>query len=324
MTALMGSGASSLSPGKKTITTIRVPDARVDRLSEMFRPKKTTWSTVEMVLDDAAGTSLKILLDSIRNLDVLVTVVKAFEPEDIDLQRVMGDLDQIRDEMILADLMVVEKRLSSLRKTGSKEREATVLELMNARLEAGQFPCQNDFQPGDLAGLTHYNFLTLRPILAVVNVAESRLADPRWTDLLEQIARKGATPVLLSAGIESEIAQLPAEDQMAFLADLGISEPASHQLVRSIYRAMDLLSFFTVGEDEVRAWPVRAGALAPEAAGRIHSDLQRGFIRAETVTYDDLLTAGSIAAARRKGTLRLEGKDYLVQDGDILNILFKV
>lgn len=322
--AALAAGSGVPAPGRKTITTIRVPDPRVDRLSDIFKPKKTIWSTVEMVLDDSAGASLKALLDSVRALDVLVIVLNGFSPADRGPGGLLADLDEVRSELILADLMVVEKRLTQLRKTGTKDREAQILEHLNGDLDEGKFPDPSFLEEGDDKYLTQYNFLTFKPILGVLNVPESALSDPEWAKASQSVTELGITPVLLSAGIEAEIAELPPEEQRAFLDDLGIAEPASHQLVRSIYKALDLISFFTVGEDEVRAWPVRTGAKAPEAAGKIHSDLERGFIRSETVGYQDFLNAGTMAAAKRAGTWRLEGKEYIVKDGDILSILFKV
>ncbi len=324
MEAFMGADGGSPALGKKSVTTIRVPDKRIDKLSGMFNPEKTTYSHIELVLDDHPGRSMKEMLESVRAFEVLILVARGFDPQGEDAPNPMVDVRNLMDEMILGDLIMIEKRLDFFNRTHDKGLESQVLEKCAAALNDGRSLSTGVLDDNEKAMLGHYNFLTLKPILIAFNVEESLLGDPELAKIEKQANDEGLTGFFLSAPIEAEIAKLPAEDQQAFLEDIGQEEGAAARLVRGVYAAMSLISFFTVGEDEVRAWPVRRDSKAPVAAGRIHSDLQRGFIRAETVAYEDFLVAGSTAAAKRAGSFRSEGKEYVVKDGDIINFLFKV
>jgi GTP-binding protein YchF len=334
-----GFGGSRAAPN---IGVVKVPDDRLDRLSELFRPKKTTPADVTYV--DVAipagaareGTVQPDVLAQIRNADALLHVARAFaDPASAsppDPWRDIGDLDV---EFTLADLQVVEKRLEKLRTSGrhgsASEREQTALEEeLLARLE----PLLAEGQPLRAVGLTDdeerrlrgYRFLTQKPVLVVLSIDESQLAVV--ASIEEEGRARYAQPhtdvAALAGKIEAEIAQLSSDDAAPFMEDLGIAEASRGRVIRLTYALLGLFSFFTVGEDECRAWTLATGATAVDAAGAIHTDLARGFIRAEVVSYDDMIACASMAEARRRGVLRVEGKAYEVRDGDVIQVLFNV
>ncbi len=320
--------------------TVDVPDTRVQILSDMYHPRKTTYAHVQY--NDIAGLAPGVgrqggipgaLLNAIAQNDALLHVVRAFEGDTIphpeltvDPQRDLAALDS---ELLLSDLLIVETRLERLQKdlkaTQTDRREAAAREqalLLRLReaLEAGTPVRDVEMSADEEKSLRGFAFLTAKPVLVVLNIGDDGETvrtplryDHRQSALLE-----------LRGRLEMEIAQMEGEEAETFLQEFGISEPTLNRMIRSCYDLLGLQSFFTVGEDEVRAWTVRQGATAVEAAGTIHSDLARGFIRAEVVAYEDLIAAGSHAAAKERGQVRLQGKDYIVQDGDILNIRFNV
>ena len=314
-----------------------VRDPRVDRLSEMFKPKKTRYAEFDMMLPpdiEPEATRSAAWLEAIRRGDGLLHVVRAFSSPSV--FHISGSVDPARDldlvdmELLLADLDLVEKRLERMAKEHSKanvpqERERVVLEKIKAGLEAEKPARTIGLSEDDLRAVRSLNFLTLKPLVVALNVDESYAqARKQYADLASRIGANGATVVFLSASLEEEISELPADEQAPFLTEMGIDEPAAHRLSRAAFQSLGLISFFTVGEDEVRAWPVRRGALAPEAAGRIHSDMERGFIRAEIITYDELIQAGSEKAAQQANLYRLKGKEYEVQDGEVMHVRFNV
>jgi ribosome-binding ATPase YchF (GTP1/OBG family) len=323
MTAMQGGKVVPPSPGKKTTVVVPVPDGRVLALSGIFNPKKTTYATVELSFEDQPGAELAKTLQTVRNNDVLVQVVGVFDKPGDPVELVRQELIRTASEMALCDLMVVDKRLSGLQKTGTKGVERDLFEKLHATLDAGQPLSTLAFSDVELEGLEVFSFLTLKKLITVVNLPESfPPADYAATEA--KLRQGGANPLLLCASLEAEVATLSPEEQLGFLKELGMGEPASHRLVKGIFAALNLISFLTVGPDEVRAWPVASGSLAPRAAGKVHTDIERGFIRAEVVGYDDFIAAGSMAAAKRSGTFRTEGKSYVVKDGDIINFLFNV
>jgi len=311
---------------------VKVPDPRLERLAAMFQPRKTTAAEVSFV--DPGGERVEsadrapfpeALASALRNVDALVFVLRAFE--DPSVARGPGstgpaaDLETLEQELVLRDLALVDRRLERLRKekkTPENAAELALLEPALAHLDAAR-PLRelgwSDEQVGRLRG---YQFLSLKPALVVLNVGEEALGDGPGAGGL------GRPALCLCARMEREIAELPPEEQHEFLRQMGLEEPARDVFIRAAYELLQLVSFFTVGEDEVRAWPVRAGSPALVAAGKIHSDIARGFIRAETIHYDDFVRLGSLAAAKAQGMLRLEGKEYRVRDGDILNFRFSV
>jgi GTP-binding protein YchF len=319
----------------------RVPDARVDALAGMFSPRKTTPATVEYV--DVPGTAkgegaALVDLPALRGVDALVHVVRAFQSETVPHPE--GSVDPLRDakmlelELILADLMAVERRLEKLdaniRKANRPEdvAERPLFLKLKQALEAEQPLRELPFSDEERRRLRNYSLLSEKPLLLVVNLGEG---DVRHAgEALRRLALQplGERPNValcpVSATIEAEIAQLATEDARVFMDDLGLKEPGLDRVIRSSYALLGLISFLTAGEDECRAWTIRKDTKAQQAAGVIHSDIERGFIRAEVVAYDDLIAAGGIAACRDKGTLRLEGKEYVVRDGDVINFRFNV
>jgi hypothetical protein len=315
----------------------RVPDERVDRLSALFSPKKTTYATFEVV--DLAGIEKggRASLDTkeFRSADALLHVVRGFPDEALGAADPRRDLVDLETELILADLEVVERRLERLEQSIKKRRvdaevaEQEVLRRVKPALEAETPLRAARLTLDDAKILRGFTFLSQKPILHCVNLEEKAVADgPRVVERfgLTSIAARPQTRIgWVSAVIEAEVAQLAGEEQQAFLADLGLAEPAIHRVLRDCYALLGLISFFTTGDDEVRAWPVTAGTRAQDAAGSVHSDIARGFIRAEVNGYEELVAAaGDFAQLRAKGLLRLEGKDYVVQDGEICHFRFNV
>jgi ribosome-binding ATPase len=311
----------------------RVPDDRLDRLTALFQPKKRVPATVEFADMAATRSEAKALLDVVayRNADALLHVVRAFRDpaiphthESVDPAR---DARLIEDELVLADLGVAERRLERLDKDLKKSQstelktEQDLLLRCKAALEEGRALRTLGLAGDDLKRLRGFQFLSAKPLLVVLNVDEQDLGDGAHADsgvLAPFIATSLAGLVVVCAKIELEIAQLDPADARAFLADLGLDASGLDRVIRAAYDLLGYISFFTVGEDECRAWSIPRAMPAQEAAGAIHSDIQRGFIRAEVVPWDRLLERGSLAACRDHGELRLEGKDYLVADGDVI------
>lgn len=322
------------------VGVVKVPDDRLDRLSELFHPRKTTHADVtyvDVALPAGAtreGTVAPDVLAQIRNADALLHVARAFEGADrpADPGR---DIEELDLEFAVADLGVVQKRLEKLRTAGRhgtpSEREANALEeellaRIEPQLAEGQPLRALALDDDDEKRLRGYRFLTQKPVLLLASIGEDRLADADRIagELRRGYAQPASDAVAIAGQLESEIAQLGDADARAFLDELGIAEASRGRVIRLTYGLLGLFSFFTAGEDECRAWTLRTGATAVDAAGAIHSDLARGFIRAEVVTYDDLMACGSMAEARRRGLLRSEGKAYAVQDGDVIQVLFNV
>jgi GTP-binding protein YchF len=317
----------------------RVPDDRLDRLTALFNPKKHVPATVEFAdmggaaAGKAGGAAALLDVAAFRNADALLHVVRMFR--DPSVPHAAGSIDAARDvrtmedELILADLGVVERRLERLEKDIKKQaspelkKEFEILQVCRAALEAGKPLRDLDLAGEDLRRLRGFQFLSSKPLLIVLNLDEADLAQAeRAVELagIEDLAKgKNTRAVPICAKIELEIAQLEPADAKAFMADLGLKESGLDRVIRASYDLLGYISFFTVGEDENRAWSIPRGTNAQNAAGEIHSDIQRGFIRAEVCRYEDLLKRGSIAACRDHAELRLEGKEYIVLDGDVIN-----
>jgi len=319
----------------------KVPDDRLDRLTAMYNPRKRVPATIEFA-DIAATGGAQTLVDlaAYRNADALVHVVRAFRDESVPHPR--GSVDPARDaqameeELILADLGVAERRLERIERDLKKarsadlERERDLMLRCKAALEGGTSLRAMRLTGEDAKRLRGFQFLSAKPLLIVINLDESDLRQV-GSDVARAAAATGLTGFLshaatgaapLCARIELEIAELEGADAAAFLADLGLNESGLDRVVRASYELLGYISFFTVGEDECRAWSIPRGTSAQEAAGEIHSDIARGFIRAEVVAYDALIARGSMAACREHGEVRLEGKEYGVRDGDIINFRF--
>jgi len=324
------------------IGVVKVPDERLDRLAALFSPRKTTPADVtyvDVALPAGAareGTIQPDTLAQIRNADALLHVARAFDdpgnPSPADPWR---DIDELDLEFTVADLGVVEKRLEKLRTSGRhgspSEREQNALEeellgRIEPALSSGTPLRAMNLTDDDELRLRGFRFLTQKPVLVVLNLDEARLGETGALTAAgaARYAQPNTDVVALSGRIESEIAQLSDEDAALFMEDLGITEPSRGKVIRLTYALLGLFSFFTAGEDECRAWTLRAGETAVDAAAAIHTDLARGFIRAEVVTYDDLIACGSMAEARKRGLLRAEGKTYEVRDGDVIQVLFNV
>jgi len=337
-----GYGALTLNVG-----VVKVPDARLDRLAELYRPKKVVHADVTYVDLPAPPASSEghvgteelpaEHLARLRESDALLHVVRAFD--DPALPHPAGSVDPARDleqldlEFILADLAMVDRRLERLAGSGrhgtpaereANEREEVVLRQLKVELEAGRPIRDAGLGDDEAKRVRGFRFLTEKPVLVLLNVGEGDLGDaPALTARIAGVyVHEHAMVDHLSAKIEMELGELDAADAATFMEELGITESGLERVIRLSYQLLGLISFLTAGPDEVRAWPVPAGSTAVDAAGTIHTDLARGFIRAETVAYDDLVTLGSTAEARKAGRLRSEGKTYRVADGDVLEILF--
>lgn len=334
-----GDQPTTMSGGRFEVHTsvVDVPDLRVDRLSAMFEPEKTIYAKVTYAdIAGLEGSSAKTglsgaLLNQLNQMDGFVHVVRCFD--DPSVPHPAGDVDWSRDvqamdsELLLNDLIAVERKLERLveerKKGGGRdktiiEREITLFERLQAALNEEKPLRDVDMNSEEEKTLSGFGFLTRKPILILLNLAEGQPAP----DI--EYAHRSSEIVALQGKLEMEIAQLPPDEAEVFMGEYGIEELGLQRVIRLSYELLGLQSFFTVGPDEVRAWTVSRGAPAVEAAGVIHTDLQKGFIRAEVVPYQDLIDLGGLSEARNKGKLRLEGKEYVVQDGDILHVRFNV
>jgi len=320
------------------IGTAWVPDPRLSQLRDHYQPKKFTPATVTYVDIPGiqkSGSAESLDLTRLREVDALAHVVRAFQ--DPEILHPEGSVDPGRDveivdlELILADLEIVARRIERLGKaakrglsTDEQRERALLADLLLPALEEERPLRELDLKMEDQRRLRGFQLLSAKPLLVVVNVDEEELSAGSVTDIGDDRFTGLKEVVTVSAPIEEEISHLDAEHQAEFLADLGLSEPSLDRVIRASYRLLGLISFFTVGEDEVRAWTLRHGTDARSAGGAIHTDIERGFIRAEVTAYDDLLDLGSLAHCRDQGLLRLEGKNYLVQDGEIVHFRFNV
>ena len=327
------------------VGVVAVPDERLNVLHKMYDSKKTTPASVRfvdiagLVKGAANGEGLgNKFLEHIRQVDAVAHVVRCFD--DANITHVEGGVDPLRDidiiqtELCLADLEVVEKRimrLAKIAKSGNKEAkvEDEILRRIKESLDNGKPARQVELTADELEMIKDINLLTLKPTLYVTNVAEDEVAtayeESAYVQKVKEFAKaENAEVVAISARVEAEIAELDAEEAKAFLEDLGETESGLDRLIKAAFDLLGLQTFLTAGPDECRAWTITKGTTAPKAAGKIHTDFERGFIRAEIVNYDDLVANGSVAAARDKGQVRVEGKDYVMQDGDVVNFRFNV
>ena len=327
------------------VGVVAVPDARLDKLSEMYHPKKTTPAVIEFV--DIAGLVKGAsrgeglgnkFLANIRQTDAIVHVVRCFDDENV--IHVEGSTDPIRDmdtidlELILADAEMVDRRIDKAQKAakGDKKflREVDVFTGLKGWLNDGKSARSylSQVDEDDAALIATSELLSLKPVIYAANLDEDGFSDPEgvayYQQVKERAASEGAQVIPVCAKLEAEIAELPAEDKQEFLQDLGITESGLDRLIKASYALLGLISFLTSGEDECRAWTIKNGTKAPQAAGKIHTDFERGFIRAEVVAFEDLKTCGSMNAAKEKGLVRSEGKEYVMKDGDIVLFRFNV
>ena len=327
------------------VGVVSVPDERLKKLADLYQSKKVTPAVIEFV--DIAGLVKGAskgeglgnqFLANIRECDAIVHVVRCFE--DTNIVHVDGSIDPLRDietinlELVFSDLEILERRIAKVTKTARMDKEAakelTFLEKVKAHLEEGQLAITLETENEDEdAWLATYNLLTAKPVIYAANVAEDDIADDGANNqyvqaVREYAAKQNSEVFVICAQIEEEISELDEDERKMFLEDLGLTESGLEKLVRASYHLLGLMSFLTAGEDETRAWTIKIGTKAPQAAGKIHTDFERGFIKAEVVNYQDLLDCGSYAGAREKGLVRMEGKEYVVQDGDVILFRFNV
>jgi len=312
---------------------IRVPDARVDKLSEVYHPKKKTYATVSFVdvqPHEPAGHEKATLLSSaliaeLKDADAVAAVVRGFpDPYSGAPPQPEKEFARFDEELILADLTFADRRLERLSKERKRDREHALLERMVAALGEGRPLRIEAFSAEEDRMLSGHPLISKAPLLVVLNRSDDEAARELPADLVELVEEHGGECLALAGRLEQEIAELAPEDQMPFLRDAGLEASARDRFVQTAYHKLDLVSFLTVGEDEVRAWTIPRGTLAQKAAGKVHSDIEKGFIRAEVIAYEDFVRYGGEAECKKAGRVRLEGKEYPVADGDIMHFRFNV
>ncbi|MCX7902960.1 MAG: redox-regulated ATPase YchF [Caloramator sp.] len=327
------------------VGVVAVPDERLEKLAKMYNPEKITPAVIEfydiagLVKGASKGEGLgNKFLSHIREVAAIVHVVRCFE--DSNIVHVEGSIDPIRDietinlELIFSDMEVLERRLDKTRKSarsGDKkaQEELQFMERLYAHLESGKPARTLEMSDDEKEFLKQYFLLTSKPVLYACNISEDDLISGNTENqhvqkVKEYAENEGSEVVVICAKLEEEISTLEGEEKMEFLATYGLEEPGLNKLIKACYKLLGLISFLTAGPKEVRAWTIKKGTKAPQAAGKIHSDMERGFIRAEVIAYDDLIKCGSEVTAKEKGLIRLEGKDYIVQDGDVIVFRFNV
>jgi GTP-binding protein YchF len=332
--ALTGQSAATGDAGggkrQAYLSEVKVPDDRLDKIAALYSPKKLTHAAVlfkDLPLEyDQEGGIAPASLADVRRADAVAIVIRAFASESVvhPLKDAtpLRELRKVMDSLVFGDYEIAEKRVARLDKEAKRDsREYHLLQQVVTRLGAGKPLGAGFFAAEDEKLFAGFGFLTVKPIFVVINTGEKTVPHE---DLATESAALGIATFSIRGDMEMEIAQLAPEDQKDFLRDLGLEEPAKNRFLRHVYATLHLVSFFTVGEDECKAWSIREGTNAVGAAGEIHSDLAKGFIRAEVTTWQDVLAAGDFAGAKKANKLRLEGKEYVVQDGDVLLIRFNV
>lgn len=334
--AVAGQSADSLRMGEENLASVKIPDPRLDWLETLYKPKKRTEANIDFVDlpasgEEASKAGLTKHLPTLRQADALLFVVRAFESDSVPTPdgglNPARDMQYLREEMLLADLEICTNRIERLEKSVKKptkdqelqKKELDLLQRCNAALEEEQ-PLRDLVQPGEEEKmLRSFGFLTQKPLVVAINVGEEQLG----SELPFKDEEAEAT-IAVAAGIEAEVMLLDDEDRPTFMEEYGITELARDRVINACFEALGMICMLTAGEDEVRAWPIKEGMTAPEAAGKIHSDLERGFIRAETIAFDDLKQHGNMRDAKAANCVRQEPKTYMVKDGDIMNIKFNV
>ena len=324
------------------VGVVSVPDSRLDNLEKMYNSKKKIYTAIEfydiagLVKGASKGEGLgNQFLGHIREVAAIVHVVRCFDDDNVvhvdGKVNPKSDIETINLELVFSDQELIEKRIQKAQKAAKADKSVLwQLDIMNnikATLEKGDSVRTMAFTDTELEFVKSLYLLTSKPIIYVANVSEDDVVNtdnPYYIQVKEYAEKENAEVVIISAQVEQEIAELDDEDKIEFLNDLGLKESGLDKLIHASYHLLDLISFLTAGEPEVRAWTIKKGTKAPQAAGKIHTDFEKGFIRAETIHYDDLIATGSLHTAKEKGLLRLEGKDYVVKDGDIMNFRFNV
>jgi len=315
------------------VSVVKLPDERIEWLSKLYNPKKTVYADIEFV--DVPGSindsSDPKIIASAREVEALVFVIRNFDNPEVlhplETNNPLRDFEQIKTGLIVADMVIIEKRLEKLSKLVEKgcassedKLEESVLSKIMKNLENEQLASETDLNENEEKIIRSFQFLTLKPFFTLLNVSDNAINSDETVKIVQDLSNC----IAMSANIEMEIRNLEESDRAAFLDDLGLEELSLNAFILKAYETLGLISFFTVGEDEVRAWTIPNGTTAVKAAGKIHSDLERGFIRAETFSYDDLKALRSEREVKNAGKFRLEGKEYIVKDGDILSIKFNV
>lgn len=340
---LTDSHAGTPHRGEASIGTAKIPDSRIDFLSGIYKPKKTTYAALEVTdiqgitpsASSGKGSGSYHFLEAVRQVDALVHVVRAFDNEGVihteGTNNPMRDIETVHLELLFADLAVIENRILRI-ETGKKithenQQELIVLNKCKECLESEKLINTMQLTDDEKPFLKTYNFLTERPMVLLMNLDDAQFmaGDYSQKEAVIQYASKRQIPLIeVCAKTELEISELEPEDRALFMEDLGLNESGIHKLASAVYDLLGLISFLTVGEDEVRAWTIRRGTTAKNAGGKIHTDIARGFIRAEVAKYEDFHTHGSMAKLKEKGLVRLEGKEATIEDGDIINFRFNV
>ncbi|HXV37013.1 MAG TPA: redox-regulated ATPase YchF [Myxococcota bacterium] len=326
LTGLAVETGYAASRDKVNVGVVKVPDPRVDALAALFKPKKVTYA--EIAFTDLGGGSGKgldrKLLNAMREVDALCQVVRAFADASGEAPQPLLEIADLETETILADLELVERRVARLAKDRSNPRELELLQRIQAHLEAGRALRGFSLSDEERRLIAGYALLTQKPLLLVINVDEASIGSAIAPEIAASAKQRGLGAVVLSARVEMDIAGMPEVEQREFASSLGLDEPARNRFIRAAFELIDLVSMLTAGPDECRAWPIARGSRAARAAGKIHSDIERGFIRAEVIDWKDLVELGSEAKCREAGRARIEGKDYVVQDGDVVHFRFNV
>lgn len=324
-TTVFNALASAKGHANTNVAIVKVRDERVDSLSLIYKPKKTTHANIEVVdfnlSIDGKGIDTQIG-NKIKEMDALAIVVGAYKsnsPADV-----KSELISIVDELILLDQALIENRLERIAKESKNKTEEAVLKKCHDALLSEKLLGTLNLDEANERIISGFRFYTKKPIFALINESEEKFGQIDYPDLIHYGSERDIDIFVLSAPIEVEIAELNQDEQKAFLSDIGLSEPASTRFIKRVYEKLQLISFFTVGEDEVRAWTIRRGTNARGAAGKIHTDLEKGFIRAEVMRCEDLLQYKKETIVKEKGKFRLEGKEYIVQDGDIMHVRFNL
>ncbi|MCL5105707.1 MAG: redox-regulated ATPase YchF [Armatimonadetes bacterium] len=328
--------------GKPNIGVVSVPDPRIDYFAAQYNPKKITYASIEFIdgaariaQDDGRTKFGSDFFADVRQVDMLVHVVRGFTSAGGDAPSPVADVQTLNDELALADLQLVENRMQRVEKqlhgvkkgtTTPATMEMELLERLKSALEEGKPLTSLDLGTEDEKAIRSYDFLTLKQMIAVLNIPEEMIgsADDNAAQFKSYCDSAALPEIDLCAKVEMEVSELSDEEEAEFLSSMGIEEPARNRLIRECYKTLGLISFITAGEPEVRAWTLRAGSKAVEAAGTIHSDLARGFIRAEVANFTEVEAVGGWEAAKQQGIVQLQGKDYIVRDGDVMYIRFKV
>ncbi len=312
---------------EETVGTIKVPDKRIDQLSLIYNPKKKTYA--EFVLSDfnIQESKSSIISAKVKNMiqktELLILTLRNFDSiMSSDAKNPAAEYTKIKEDLIITDFIVIEKRIERDLKEKKNPPEMGVLKKLMAILEQGVFPNDTDLSDDEIAEVSNYNFLSLKKKIVLINQSEGESEIP--ADLKTLLEKDGVPCFSVSAALETELNDLSYDEQIEFLASYGIKETAKERFIQEAYKSLGLISFLTAGEDEVRAWPIKKGATAVVAAGKIHSDIARGFIRAETIDFDTFVKHGSESECKKAGVFRLEGKEYTVKDGDIINFRFNV